>query len=260
MTVLVTGAAVRVGADVVQRLLATGYDVRAIVTRGSTHSTKLARFPDLIVVEADLRTRAWNSKRFVLASTNSTYRPGKPPEIPLTEEIDQGPSDYYGTSKLLSEILLRNRAEQFDIPYSILWFGTVLSPEEAHVIYRLGFLQTQQVQDRRSKLWPLWRRWSNEMPWYQKGRFRENITFIPRNQIFTPAHRANPARVSVRGDLGQRESRLFRVLAGDNAFAAAISFGLSSVRPAPVAGRRAVENRVRGRSSGGQLVRAAQLH
>ncbi|MEU3274242.1 NAD(P)-dependent oxidoreductase [Saccharomonospora sp. NPDC006951] len=98
-------------------------------------------------------------ERFVLASTDSTYRPGKPPKLPLTEDVEQVPTDYYGTSKLLGEIILRNRAVQFDIPFSIVRFGTVLSPEEADGIYRLGFLRgwlgTQQRQGRMSTLWPL---------------------------------------------------------------------------------------------------------
>lgn len=98
-------------------------------------------------------------ERFVLASTDSIYRPGDPPAVPLTEDVAQEPSDYYGTSKLLGEIILRNRAAQFDIPFSIVRFGTVLSPEEADNIYRLGFLRgwlrTQQEQGRNSTLWPL---------------------------------------------------------------------------------------------------------
>jgi nucleoside-diphosphate-sugar epimerase len=98
-------------------------------------------------------------ERFVLASTDSTYRPGSPPALPLTEELPQEPADYYGTSKLLGEIILRNRAAQFEIPFSIVRFGTVLSPEEAATIYRLGFLRgwlrVQQEQGRNSTLWPL---------------------------------------------------------------------------------------------------------
>ncbi|PWV74744.1 Nucleoside-diphosphate-sugar epimerase [Prauserella marina] len=100
-------------------------------------------------------------ERFVLASTDSTYRPADPPKTPLTEDLAQNPADYYGTSKLMSEIVLQNRAHQFDIPYSVLRFGTVLSPEESPEIYRLsflrGWLKTQQNQGRRSTLWPLFR-------------------------------------------------------------------------------------------------------
>lgn len=78
-------------------------------------------------------------ERFVLASTDGTYRPGAPPAVPLTEETEQTPADYYGTSKLLGEIILHNHAAQFDIPYSIVRFATVVSPEEAPSLFRLAF-------------------------------------------------------------------------------------------------------------------------
>lgn len=207
MRVLVTGAAGRVGANVVSRLVADGITVRALVLPSDPHAQKLAAFPRVEVVEGDLRDQqsvdracvgvthvvhlaasmilgdmpvdefydinAFSTlrllegalrngaelERFVLASTDSTYRPADPPATPLTEDVPQVPADYYGTSKLLGEIILRNRAEQYDIPYAIVRFGTVLSPDEADTIYRLGFLRgwvaTQQQQGRSSTLWPL---------------------------------------------------------------------------------------------------------
>lgn len=207
MRVLVTGAAGRVGANVVSRLVQSGVPVRALVRPGDPHTRKLAAFPEIEVVEGDLceersvdraganvthvvhlaasmilggmpvdkfydinafsTLRLLESvlrnndslERFVLASTDSTYRPAAPPATPLTEDVPQQPADYYGTSKLLGEIILRNRADQFGIPYSIVRFGTVLSPEEADAIYRLGFLRgwvaTQQRQGRHSSMWPL---------------------------------------------------------------------------------------------------------
>lgn len=98
-------------------------------------------------------------QRFVFASTDSTYRPGSPPEIPILETAKQTPSDYYGTSKLLSEIILRNRSEQFNIPFTILRFSSVIRPEEADRMYRLGFirrwLRNNQELGRQSTLWPL---------------------------------------------------------------------------------------------------------
>lgn len=98
-------------------------------------------------------------ERFVLASTDSVYRPGNPGALPLIEELETVPADYYGLSKLVGEIILRNRAQQFDLPFTILRFGTVLSPEEADNLFRLGFLRgwlrTQQSLGRRATLWPL---------------------------------------------------------------------------------------------------------
>lgn len=207
MKVLVTGAAGRVGANVVRRLVSSGAAVRALVLPGDPHASKVADLPGVDVVEGDLcdqdsvnvacreithvvhlaaamvlgdvpvdRFYDINTlstlrllegvlrndrplDRFILASTDSTYCPGRPPVLPLTEDVRQEPADYYGLSKLLGETILRNRALQFEIPYSIVRFGTVLSPEEAHNLYRLGFLRgwvrTQQEQGRRSTLWPL---------------------------------------------------------------------------------------------------------
>lgn len=83
--------------------------------------------------------RAGNVERFVLASSDGTYRPGDPPAVPLTEDVRQEPADYYGTSKLLGEIILRNHAAQFGIPFSIVRFATVVSPEEAPSMFRLKF-------------------------------------------------------------------------------------------------------------------------
>ncbi|SFI89229.1 Nucleoside-diphosphate-sugar epimerase [Amycolatopsis sacchari] len=207
MKVLVTGAAGRVGANLTKQLVSSGWEVRAMVTPGSTHAAKLASVAEAEVVEADLRDQRSVSKacrgvthvvhlaarmvvgdlpiddfydvntlgtlrllegvlhespdfeRFVLASTDSTYRPGRPPATPLTEDLPQEPADYYGTSKLLGEIILRNRAEQFQIPFSIVRFGTVLSPDEAATLYRLGYrrgwLRFQQERGRKNTLWPL---------------------------------------------------------------------------------------------------------
>lgn len=185
--VLVTGAAGRVGANVVQRLVSSGIEVKAMVMPDDPQVAKLASFPEVRVVEADLGDQAavdracedvthvvhlaaqlirgdtpvdrffdvnafgtlrllegvvhagLNVERFVLASSDGTYRPGDPPAIPLIEGVQQEPADYYGTSKLLGEIILRNHAAQFDIPFSIVRFATVVSPEEAGNRFRLRF-------------------------------------------------------------------------------------------------------------------------
>ncbi|MEN3284525.1 MAG: hypothetical protein V7607_5665 [Solirubrobacteraceae bacterium] len=186
MRVLVTGAAGRVGANVVQRLGSSGIDVTAMVMPGDPQAAKLASLPRVRIVEADLGdqaavdracagathvahlaaqlvrgdtpvdrfydTNAFGTlrllegmlrhgaglERFVLVSTDGTYRPGDPPAVPLLEDVPQQPADYYGTSKLLSEVILRNHADQYDIPYSIVRFATVVSPEEASRLFRVS--------------------------------------------------------------------------------------------------------------------------
>lgn len=206
MRVLVTGAAGRVGTNMVRRLVGDGVEVVAMVLPGDPQRAKLAAFPQVEVVEADLTDQASvdaacagvthvvhlaaqlvrgdtpvdrlydvNSlgtlrlleasvrhgaglERFVLASSDGTYRPGAPPETPLRETSPQVPADHYGTSKLLGEIILRNHAAQFDVPFSIVRFATVVSPEEAGTMFRLSFWRAVlgwQRQGRDSHLWPL---------------------------------------------------------------------------------------------------------
>lgn len=186
MKVLVTGAAGRVGANLVARLADGGADVTALVLPGDPQAAKLASLPSVRIVEGDLRDQSAADRacdgvthvahlaaqlvrgdtpvdafydvnafstlrlleaalrhgggleRFVLVSTDGTYRPGAPPAVPLREDDPQHPADYYGTSKLLGEVILRNHAAQFDIPYSIVRFATVLSPEEAARQFRVG--------------------------------------------------------------------------------------------------------------------------
>ncbi|NDL55993.1 NAD-dependent epimerase/dehydratase family protein [Phytoactinopolyspora mesophila] len=86
--------------------------------------------------------RAGGVERFLLASTDGTYRPGDPPMVPLPEDAPQEPADYYGTSKLLGETILRNHAVQFDIPYVITRFATVLDPVEASGLFRVAWLRS----------------------------------------------------------------------------------------------------------------------
>ncbi|RBM13587.1 hypothetical protein DI005_30530 [Prauserella sp. PE36] len=206
MRVLVTGASGRVGANMVRRLLAEGYGVRAMVMPGDPHAGKLDRFAEVQIVEADLADQAaidsackdvshvvhlaaqlvrgatpvdrffdvnafgtlrllegvvhagGDIERFVLVSSDGTYRPGAPPAVPLTESAPQEPADYYGTAKLLGEIILRNHAAQFDLPFSIVRFATVVSPEEAPNIFRAGFWRSilqWQSMGKDSHLWPL---------------------------------------------------------------------------------------------------------
>jgi UDP-glucose 4-epimerase len=206
MKVLVTGASGRVGANMVRRLIAAGADVRAMVLPGDPQAGKLAAFPQVQIVEADLSDQAAINvackdvthvvhlaaqlmrgntpvdkfydinafgtlrllegvvqagatiERFVLASSDGTYRPGAPPAVPLTEQVEQQPADYYGTAKLLGEVILRNHAAQFDLPFSIVRFATVVSPEESANIFRTGFWRTMlhwQELGKDCHLWPL---------------------------------------------------------------------------------------------------------
>lgn len=207
MTVLVTGATGRLGANVVSRIAMHGMEVRALVRPGAERVRKIDQIPSVQVVEGDLHCQesldracegvshvvhlaaqmvvgtrpvdefydintlgtlrllesfirnGLNIERFILASTDSVYRPGDPPGVPLREDMELVPADYYGTSKLLSETIVKNRARQFEVPFVILRFGTILSPEESGTVYRLSFLRdwlrTQQNLGKASTLWPL---------------------------------------------------------------------------------------------------------
>ncbi|MEN3284530.1 MAG: hypothetical protein V7607_5670 [Solirubrobacteraceae bacterium] len=207
MRVLVSGAAGRVGANVVKRLVDAGVDVTAMVMPGDPQAAKLASLGDVRIVEADLGDQAMvdaacegvthvahlaaqlirgetpvdqffdtnafgtlrllegalrqgNLERFVLVSTDGTYRPGDPPAVPLHEDVPQQPADYYGTSKLLGEVILKNHADQFDIPFSIVRFATVVSPEEAVRLFRLGTWRSvlgRQKLGKDTNIWQLFR-------------------------------------------------------------------------------------------------------
>lgn len=104
--------------------------------------------------------RTGGVERFVLASTDGTYRPGDPPMVPFTEQTPQRPADYYGTAKLLGEVILRNHADQFDIPYAITRFATVLSPDEAAGAFTVASMRSllgKAAQGRDSNVWQLFR-------------------------------------------------------------------------------------------------------
>ncbi len=204
MTVLITGAAGRVGSTVTQRLVREGWKVKAMVRKGGKklhHS--LVNYVDL--VEADLRdqssldfacedvthvihlaaqltrgdtpvdrfvdinslgtlrlleaaSRRATIERFVLVSSDGVYRPGDPPSTSLTENVSLVPADYYGTSKLLGEIILQNHSVQYDIPFSIIRLATVVSPEESYRMFRSNFWRSflkWKDLGKDSHLWPL---------------------------------------------------------------------------------------------------------
>jgi len=100
-----------------------------------------------------------NIERFVLASTDGTYRPGDiNRENPIKETSPQLPADHYGTGKYVGEVLLRNICYQYDIPWSIIRFATVISPEESLRFYRYGYMKfilDLENKGRDSHLWPL---------------------------------------------------------------------------------------------------------
>ncbi|TDE13522.1 NAD-dependent epimerase/dehydratase family protein [Jiangella asiatica] len=207
MKVLVTGAAGRVGANMVRRLRAAGADVRAMVMPGDPQRAKLDTLDGVEIVEADLGdqhaidaasrgvthvvhlaaqlvrgdtpvdrfydvnafgtlrllegvVKNGGVERFLLASTDGTYRPGDPPLVPLPEDTPQEPADYYGTAKLLGEVILRNHAAQYDIPFAITRFATVLDPVEARQHFRVGSVRAllRRVElGRDCNIWPLFR-------------------------------------------------------------------------------------------------------
>ncbi|GAA4664431.1 MULTISPECIES: NAD-dependent epimerase/dehydratase family protein [Amycolatopsis] len=206
MSVLITGASGRVGANVVRRLVEAGRQVVAMVPPNDPLRSKLDSVADIEIVEADLTDQeAINSavkgrtaivhlaaqlnrnetpvdkffdinafgtlrlleavvrhapdlERFVLASTDGTYRPGAPTARPLAETSPLAPADYYGSSKLLGEVILQRWADQYDIPHTVVRFGTILSPEEAVSRFRYEYVRgvlSRAALGRESNIWHL---------------------------------------------------------------------------------------------------------
>jgi UDP-glucose 4-epimerase len=98
-------------------------------------------------------------RRFVLASTDNTYGPARPRFSPITEDHPQLPGDYYGTSKVLAEHLVRNLALLYELDHTIVRLGSVVEPHEVLPLFRLtwtcAFLSAQHQAGRRGNLWPL---------------------------------------------------------------------------------------------------------
>lgn len=96
-------------------------------------------------------------RRFVFASTDNTYGPGRPRFVPITEEHPQLPGDYYGTTKVLGEQLVRNHHELYGLEYSIMRLGSVVAPHEVPPLFRLSwtkaFLAAQAQAGRRGNLY-----------------------------------------------------------------------------------------------------------
>jgi UDP-glucose 4-epimerase len=105
-------------------------------------------------------------ERFVLASTDGTYDVVNPEYLPMDENHPQLPGDYYGTSKLLGEHLTRNYGKQWDLPYSIVRYGTVVAADEILDWFRYKFwMDWLRVAEkgRNSHVWPLFA--GVEKPW-----------------------------------------------------------------------------------------------
>lgn len=97
-------------------------------------------------------------RRFLLASTDGTYGPADPHTEVISEEHPQLPGDYYGTAKVLCEQLVRNYGKLRGLEYSILRFGSVVTPEEAASLFTLGWVRAFLAQahiGRRGSLWQL---------------------------------------------------------------------------------------------------------
>jgi UDP-glucose 4-epimerase len=112
----------------------------------------------LRLLEASVR-RPTPVRRFIHASTDNTYGPVHPQQQVITEDHPQEPGDYYGTSKVLAEHLVRNFHKIHGLEYSILRLGSILAPEEAAPIFRLdwvrSFFAAHAEAGDRSNLWQL---------------------------------------------------------------------------------------------------------
>jgi UDP-glucose 4-epimerase len=94
----------------------------------------------------------------VLASTDGTYGVARPSNGPFDELSPQLPGDYYSTSKVLAEDILRNFHAQYGTPFTILRFSTVLGPHEVLSRFRYEWalrLLRQAEMGRNTNLWPL---------------------------------------------------------------------------------------------------------
>ncbi|WP_166355569.1 NAD-dependent epimerase/dehydratase family protein [Phytoactinopolyspora limicola] len=112
----------------------------------------------LRVLEACVR-QPTPPRRIVFASTDNVYGPAEPRSWPMTEEHPQVPGDYYGTSKVLGEELVRNYGKLHGLPYVIVRLASVLAPNETSSVCRLdwarSFVAAHVAANRRSNLWPL---------------------------------------------------------------------------------------------------------
>jgi nucleoside-diphosphate-sugar epimerase len=101
-------------------------------------------------------------KRFVHASTDGAYDFFATRSGPITEDEPQQPCDYYGTSKTLAEEAVRGIARQWDLPYTILRFASVVAPNEVLGCFRrsyAGAFLGLSRHGRDTHLWQLFEGW-----------------------------------------------------------------------------------------------------
>lgn len=101
-------------------------------------------------------------KHFIHASTDGAYDFFVPRTAPITETEPQRPCDYYGTSKVLAEEAVRGIARQWDLPYTILRFASVVAPSEVLGCFRLSYAAAflgLSKYGRDTHLWQLFEEW-----------------------------------------------------------------------------------------------------
>jgi UDP-glucose 4-epimerase len=103
-------------------------------------------------------------RRFVHASTDGAYDFFAPRSAPLAETEPQQPSDCYGTSKTLAEQAVQGFARQWDMPYTILRYASVVAPSEVLGCFRrsyAGAFLGLSRHGRDTHLWQLFEGWSD---------------------------------------------------------------------------------------------------
>lgn len=111
----------------------------------------------LRVLEGAVRARH-PVERVVLASTDGTYGVTHPAYLPIDEVHPQQPGDYYDTSKVLAETLVRNHGIQYGLGWSIVRYGSVVAPDETLNLFRYRHasrLLHHAERGRDTNLWPL---------------------------------------------------------------------------------------------------------
>lgn len=101
-------------------------------------------------------------ERFVFASTDGTYGPVRPLYLPIDEAHPQGAGDRYSCSKVAAEVMVKNYGEQFDLPWTILRYGSVIAPDEVLGLFRVDWtagLLSLAGMGRDSHLWKLFEGW-----------------------------------------------------------------------------------------------------
>ena len=140
----------------------------AVMVRGNSPSEALFNvnvFGTLRLLEAAVRGSR-SVKRFVLASTDGTYDSINPDYLPIDEQHPQLPGDEYGTSKVLAEQLVKNYGKQWNLPYCIVRFSTVLATDEILNWFRYeGTIRRLRIAEKKqeSNVWPLYA--NVERPW-----------------------------------------------------------------------------------------------